>query len=298
LTKYNALTFWGVYWLGVLIYSLMKKNFTKAFARLVVVNVSFAFLIILFTGGINRLIYVGYNLFFWAVQPTLAAQSGLYYFLVLIEGLSPLLFVVELAALVFLGNLILKKNYSRYDFLLFFTSIVFVMVLSLQARKFPRYLIVLLPIISISVSRMIVALGRQRKIMATVLVVMLVVFAGGWSVYRINLEDDNEWKEASDFLKGTDKQVFVDRNNIEPLRYYSELKPEEMQFVGKSSKGDFIVLEQGLANSPFEENLMFYEAQKPNYSGSLEKYIEDNSQEVYSVSGFIEIREKTNNEKR
>lgn len=304
LIKYNSVVLWSVYWIFILIYPLIKKE-KKIFKRnlfCIVVSNLVAFvailIIILFSGGIERLIYAVNNfIFLTAVQSTLQHNTYYFHLVVLIEALSPLLaFVLPLAILYFL----ISKKRTRADVLITFLVLLFYLIIIYQQRRYVRHQIIAIPFLVIAISRFLSLLTEKMRIRNSYLVLSIIIFGtAGWSVYEVNkIRDYHPWSDLAYYLKSNYPNAAVHGSPTKGkiVKYYLP----DANYSGKIEflkKDDFVVFTwlynntTALGDYPMDEQMILYPKRhyQADYSPEFKEYVLRNGQLIKTFKFKNEI---------
>lgn len=304
LVKYNSIVLWGLYWLFILMYPLIKKErriFNRNLYYAIVSNlIAFAaiLVIILSSGGIERLIYAVNNfIFLTAVQSTLHHNTYYFHFVVLVEALSPLLaFILPFAMLYFL----ISKKRARADILIAFLFVSYYLIISFQQRRYVRHQIIVIPFLVIVISRFLSPLTEKMKIMSSYLVLSIIIFGtAGWSVYEINkIKDYHPWSDLAYYLKFNYPNAAVHGSPTKGkiVKYY--LPGADYSGKIESLKKNDLVVFTWLYNNtttlgdyPTDEQMIFYPKRhyQTDYSPEFTMYVLRNGQLIKT----FEFKRKT-----
>lgn len=278
LIKMTAVIIWGIYWIFIISYALFMKDkalFKKSLFYLVIINL-IAFLLIalitIVTEGIPRLIFLIYSSVNWIFGGAVGGQVTYpfyYYFIVMFDGLSPLVYFTVPVAIICLIYAIWKKR-NRNDMLLIFIILVYLAIITfIQTRRYPRYLILVTPFLMILVTRFSLSLIKIKRIKkyALFLIFGLISSSFIWTNYEIiRFNKYTVWRDVGDYLNQNypESKVFVSIYDYYPLMYYLKTKKKEDSWnVSKFKEGDLVVLSRvyansTLTNSPFENDFFPY----------------------------------------
>lgn len=280
LIKYNSLVILALYW----IFNIRRIKYLIRFslsAFLFVIGTIFA------TGGASHLVYLANSLLFWAsFQYTQVLAPFYYYFFVLFDSLSPLIYVLFPLSILLL---LFYKKKTRNDYLLLFLTITYIAIITMQTRRNSRYLILVMPFIILLLSRFTMVVFQYfksiRKIYVGVLLVALIFLSSvSWTVYEIGKDlDFHVWSEAGKYIKekypaNTVVHGSFHKNRI--VKYYTQESADNSEFIGTLKKGDLVVfvwLNEGstiLDNSPYEDRSTFFKYNRTEFDNDFINYVQ------------------------
>jgi len=167
---------------------------------------------------IQNLFYLIYGFVYLSViQVSLSYDPFYYPLLILIDGLSPLVYLTLIVSLFYVSKLAITKK-KRTDILLLFLIIAFVVLTISQGRAGSRHLVIIMPLIPILISRCLTHLRktfRKKRLKNTVMFFMIFIIfsAGAWSVKEISKDVNyTVWRDLGDYVNNNvkkDKKIFA-----------------------------------------------------------------------------------------
>lgn len=292
LVKYNVIVVWVLYWIFNIGYALIQKNkiFLRKYLNYTLLSslVAGVFIIvtICLTDGIPALVYLLNSTLFWiSFQYTQVFNPFYYYFLVLFDSLSPLIYVWFLASIIYL---VIYKQKKRSDYLLLFLVLFYLIIISFQTRRLSKYLILILPFIVILLSVVSIKLVKyfksSKKFYSSSIFILFIFFSGAlWSVYEINKEINfRVWSEAGTYINTqypADVTIHGSFHKNRLVRYYLQESADNSEFIGTLKNGDLVVFtwlnnsSTILENSPFEDKSIFFDAKHTEYNEEFIDYV-------------------------
>lgn len=242
ISKYNSVALFGFYWLFLLV---TEWNLVKRFIAYLVFSI-FVVVLVLFLsfGAVANVVYFAHGILFWLFNQSLEVTVPWYYsFSVLFDGLSPFFFV-------FLPLAAVRVRKCRNAWLHIVLCFFFLLLVTLQGRKFPRHFLLAVPFASIIIG---VVLARWK----TVVVALLLTTAAGVSVYKI-LEYQNHvvWRDVGGFLlenTSSDSVVYVDGVEHWPVNYYTGYQRRVVSKLHEEllKQGDIVLIHELNRSTPF-----------------------------------------------
>ncbi|MFH0979300.1 MAG: glycosyltransferase family 39 protein [Candidatus Woesearchaeota archaeon] len=291
-TKYNAVVLWALYWIFLFFYH--RKQFPW-FNALVANGSAVLASVVILQFKIRYFFMLGYNVAMWSyLQSLIVERPFYYYFSVLFDGLSPLLFGLFFFLLLFW---IFRRNkkQTRRDLLVVFLVVAYLIIVFVQGRKYPRHLLMILPFVSIFVGMVI---NLNKKVISGILLLLVLVSCTFFSVYWIGrLNNFHMLSSTGSYLEANlpeNATVHVAWNTVWPLKYYmgDEFalykwgQPYERGAIihplindrisaGALKQGDFVLVpnfnNHVTGNSPLEDNIAFFHS---NYEPLPKGYLE------------------------
>ena len=195
ITKFSALTVVGLYFIFTLIKGLFLNKDKLLYYKNNIINIvivcTLAFTIVLLSTGfkLKNLFILLYGFIYLSyIQTTLYYDPFYYIFLVSINALSPLIYLVLVLSIFYLSFNILKNKNGK-DFLLLSIIVGFILIAAIQGRTSPRHLVLISPFIAIIVSRTIILFSdrfkKVTKVKFFVLILLFISFQALWSYYEV-----------------------------------------------------------------------------------------------------------------
>ncbi|MBI4140773.1 glycosyltransferase family 39 protein [Candidatus Woesearchaeota archaeon] len=232
-TKYNGIIIFSLYWLVILIIDVSRSQrkvmALKDTCKKIIVTCSFALmtLFLSFGGDVMNVLYFTHGILFWMINQNIPGGGYVlpwfYSLSIFFDGLSPLLFIV-----VPIAGVILLFKPSRENLLHNTLCFVFIAMVMSGARRFPRHFLLAMPFAMIVVGKALDVVHEKikKKNIVWLLLLLLVLSAGGWSTRKIiEYTDYVVWKEAGSFiLENTNNNisVFVHGGEYWSLKYYTK----------------------------------------------------------------------------
>ncbi|MBI4148334.1 glycosyltransferase family 39 protein [Candidatus Woesearchaeota archaeon] len=257
ISKHNSWMILSIYWGFRAISALFSGR--KAVIRSIVsalrgATAGVAVLLFSYEFSMTNVVYVGYGILYWVFNQSMGTAVPWYYGLsVLFDGLSPLVLVGFPVA-----TIILLMKRDRNSALHLTLCFVFLFVVMLQGRKFPRHFLLGLPFAAIIVSSGVYALKPYvDKRVPAVILLCLVASAAGWSVYKIESYDQYVvWRNVGPYLLSEvdkDATIFVDGVEYWTLKYYTQSKRRIVSKLDPAllTMGDIAIVHALNKTSPF-----------------------------------------------
>ena len=291
LIKYNTLIPLGIYWIFILGRAMLKhkKNiFKKYFVYMILINIMAlitSIFIILLTGGISRLVLLIHNVLLSALlQFEQFANPSYYTFLVLFEGLSPLIALLVPLGIIYI---LLHKERNRNDYLVVFFVLAYIILFLLQTRRLARHLVMIFPFLMIMLSRFftlfVSRVAYAKKHLNFVLLFLLLILSSlGWSIYEINKTSGfHVWTELADYIKKNYPEEITVHGSLHKNRFigYYIRNADNHELVTSLKKGDLVIFTwlynntTIMENSPFEDNVMTYRKKRSEFSSEFISYV-------------------------
>ncbi len=290
LVKYNCVVVWGLYWIFNLSYSIIKKDKRMflnyfSYAALSSIVAGIVVVVVVFLGdGIPGVVYLINSTLFWAsFQYSQIINPFYYYFAVLIESLSPLLYPALFFAL---SYCLLSKKSRRSDYLVIFLITAYLIVVSLQTRRFSKYLILITPFIAIILSNFILKIHdliyKKSKTGAIIFVPAVAIFVLAWTVNEIKSPIEFDvWTKAGEFVHENypDAKVHGSHHKNRLVRYYIQEGADNSEFIGTLKEKDLVVFtwlsnnSTIMENSPYEDESLLHTAKHTEYDKDFTDYV-------------------------
>lgn len=294
LVKYNSVLLWALYWLFILTYNLIKKekillkNSLFHFLTTNIVSIIAILLIILLSGGIERLLYAINNFIFLAVVQSKLAHNPFYFHLiVLFDTLSPILALMLPVSIL---CILLNKRRNKHDMLLIFMLFLFYLIISIQQRRYVRHQIMAVPFLVIAISRSLFILRNNATVKKYFYLFLFLVcsFITIWTVYEISkINDYSPWSDLSGYLNSNypDSQLYASPILGKIVKYYVPYAQisRRVEYLKKDDLVVFVQLYQnstGIGEHPLDENLLLYRKQQytEEYNSEFKNFILSNGE--------------------
>ena len=254
-SKYNAFMILTLYWVMSAVLT-ERKGFMKYVKMLVITGVSCGVTIFfMLLGSVNNFFYLPHGILFWTFNQTFGTRMPWYYLIsVLFDGLSSVVFVFVPVAL--LVVLLQRKRSNRLNVGL---CVLFLTIVDLQGRKFPRHVLLALPFLILIVSDALFVLREcvQKKRVMTCLMVVLVVSAVGMSLFKIReYQQNTTLREVGAYALEQSEgntTLFIDGIEYWSFTYYTNYSRKVVARLepGLVKKGDIVVVHRLNASTPF-----------------------------------------------
>jgi uncharacterized membrane protein len=305
LTKYNAIVIWGLYWIFLFIFSIRRIPWYEA----IISNFSaLAAVIALTEFKIKNIFILGYNIGTWSVAQSFEGSRPLsYYLYVLFDGLSPLLFI---AFFVVMGYSLYQavKHRKRKDVILPFLVVGYLLIAFAQARKHPRYLVMILPFISLLMASKLVLLKR-RFFYATVTVIVLSCTA--FTIYEVdNMNNFHLLSNTGKYIQDNvpaNSTIHITEANVYPLKYYIDDEFSNFRWGNNYARGahlelrinyrlnaalvvhgDYVIVSNFVNNpvggAPLDDNLIFYSTSRNLYPAIYLRFIGEHGNPIKTLT--------------
>ncbi len=296
LIKYNVVIMAALYWIFYFAYFILKKDWVslKKSAKNAIIyflsSLVFIILVIYFTSGSEGLVYLINSTLFWiSFQYSQSINPAYYYMAILFDSLSPPLYILSLIALL---ALLLQRNKKRNDYLIIFLVLAYILIISMQTRRFSRYLLFAIPFIAILLAKHIAA-SKIKHLAGAVVIIGLV-----WSTYEINNNLNFDlWRQAGAYVKTyyPDARIHDSFHKHRLVSYYISPSPDNSEYISTLKKSDLVIftwLDENstvLENSPFEDKSLFFDFVRKEYDQDFIDYVKKHGKLVKS----FDYKEKT-----
>ena len=205
LAKFNALILWGIYWIFIFL-SYFKRRLKVSIKKFIISNLA-AFTVIITATGLNlsNIFYLVYGFAYLIVaQSTLSAYPLYYRLLLLVDALSPLVFLVLIISLIYIIAEVYKKR-NRSDILILSLVLGYFILTILQPRTAARHFIIITPLMVTLVSKFTIDIyikfSRRSKFLGKIIILTLIAFSMLWSIYEINKDIDySVWDDVKGYI--------------------------------------------------------------------------------------------------
>ena len=204
LAKFNALVLWGIYWVSIFLFSAREK-LKLNLRRLIISNLIALLLVIMSTGfKLSNIFYLIYGFFYAAVaQSTLYANPFYYRVLLLVDALSPLIFLIFIISLIYMAANAYKKR-QRSDIIVLSLVSASVLITILQPRSGARHFLIIVPFLVVVISKFIIDFSlkiRKPKFLGTIIILIVVISSASWAIYEIKKDTHYTiWKDVTKYI--------------------------------------------------------------------------------------------------
>ncbi len=291
--KHNGAVILALYWLFILYEQ--RKQMLSALGNLFAITGIGGGILLLTTGlKIQNIFFLAYGMIFWLINQSTQANVPWHYgIIVLLEGFSPLLFLIIIAATT---RAFLHHTKTNREILLcawIFTC--YTLVALLQARKYPRHFILGIPYATILGAHLITSLKKKYK---TLLLILVLFSALSWTTYHIlvsiNTTAVRDMAMVVHDLIPPGSTLYIDGGDYWSFAVYTNYTYNLTSLPARLKPGDYAIVHSingnYYAGSPLQNDLIFW---TPAYAAQYDyKTFNDSTllhQIPYSTYGFLKL---------